>query len=618
MAVPEDPAGFLLNDTTETAQLVAELLFDPLYRLDETLSPQPAMAAALPKVSDDGLTWSIELRSGARFHNGARVTADDAALSLLLALSPDCPFERALCDRAAANVATVDAPSETTVRVTLRAPWSPLTAEVLAQLPILSSVALREGVGAIVSSAGGLDAAAVAARVEVVTRETNAERCLAAVVPSGCRLSDYAAEMTEILKATDSAIPPAERFTGADGVVDAEAHGAALLGAVSSLVRTLRADGVDGLAAGAALLDATRTSLGGGPFRLDHYAPGETMALARHAEHLPAPASLTSIIFRVLRDRAGAATALRAGDVDWVVDLGAGEYTGLADAQGIAARPRPAPVSRSIIFNVRPSRIYAQPELRRAFSLCLDRERLVSEVTGGTATPARAEMAAGSWALAAAPAAPPPDPALANQLLDGAGWDVGSDGIRVRGGQRLASEVVVRPGRDDVVAFGSAAADQLRGCGIELVVQELDASGELALEQLRWPNDFETVLVSHTLNADPATDLAIFESTRATTADNPADANPGGYRSPAVDALLARGRTTGDVEARLDIYGQLVAHWEGDPPSIPLWYETAFAAISNRISDARGEAIHPERPRYWWDAWSWKIGPSGAIATQEP
>src|SRR3954447_25692087 len=55
----------------------AHMVFDTLYGLDETLTPQPQMVQG-HTVEADGTVWALRLRSELRFHAGAPVLARDA------------------------------------------------------------------------------------------------------------------------------------------------------------------------------------------------------------------------------------------------------------------------------------------------------------------------------------------------------------------------------------------------------------------------------------------------------------------------------------------------------------------------------------------------------------
>lgn len=57
------------------------LIYDVLYALDETLTPQPQMIGH-DEVSADELTWQFALRPGLKFHDGTAVTTRDVIASI--------------------------------------------------------------------------------------------------------------------------------------------------------------------------------------------------------------------------------------------------------------------------------------------------------------------------------------------------------------------------------------------------------------------------------------------------------------------------------------------------------------------------------------------------------
>ena len=63
--------------------IVSSLLYEALFTLDETFTPQPQLAVSC--ATGDGLTHIVTLRDGAIFSDGSPLTAQDAAASLELA-----------------------------------------------------------------------------------------------------------------------------------------------------------------------------------------------------------------------------------------------------------------------------------------------------------------------------------------------------------------------------------------------------------------------------------------------------------------------------------------------------------------------------------------------------
>jgi peptide/nickel transport system substrate-binding protein len=60
---------------------VGQNVFEQLFQFDETLTPRPMLAEDYT-MSDDGLTYTVPLRKGVKFHNGQEMTADDVVASL--------------------------------------------------------------------------------------------------------------------------------------------------------------------------------------------------------------------------------------------------------------------------------------------------------------------------------------------------------------------------------------------------------------------------------------------------------------------------------------------------------------------------------------------------------
>jgi peptide/nickel transport system substrate-binding protein len=68
--------------TATLTEVLTNHLYEGLYALDEGYRPIPMLADGMPTVSADGLTYSIKLRQGIKFHNGKEMTSEDVVASL--------------------------------------------------------------------------------------------------------------------------------------------------------------------------------------------------------------------------------------------------------------------------------------------------------------------------------------------------------------------------------------------------------------------------------------------------------------------------------------------------------------------------------------------------------
>ena len=67
--------------TATLTEVLANHLYEGLYALDDGYRPIPMLAESMPAVSADGLTYTIKLRSGIKFHNSKEMTSDDVVAS---------------------------------------------------------------------------------------------------------------------------------------------------------------------------------------------------------------------------------------------------------------------------------------------------------------------------------------------------------------------------------------------------------------------------------------------------------------------------------------------------------------------------------------------------------
>lgn len=133
LAMVGEPQG--LDPMTSTADLVGTIMqhvYEPLFTFDANWAIAPMLAESLPSVSKDGLTYTIALRKGVKFHNGRDMAADDVVASLerWMAVSPRGKA-------VGKEVATLVAKGPNSIELKLKNPYAPL----LAQLALPSGMA---------------------------------------------------------------------------------------------------------------------------------------------------------------------------------------------------------------------------------------------------------------------------------------------------------------------------------------------------------------------------------------------------------------------------------------------------------------------------------------------
>ena len=126
VALDADPDA--LDPTTATTlngRMVFASMCEKLYDIDANTKLVPQLASALPRLSADGKTATIKLRTGVKFNDGTAF--DAAAVKKSLDRHRTLKESARAAELAAVDKVTVDDPS--TVRLTLSRPFSPLTAQ---------------------------------------------------------------------------------------------------------------------------------------------------------------------------------------------------------------------------------------------------------------------------------------------------------------------------------------------------------------------------------------------------------------------------------------------------------------------------------------------------------
>ena len=106
--------------TATVTRNFAYLVYDTLYGIDDSLQPQPQMAAG-HRIEDDGRRWTVTLRPGLRFHDGSPVRAADCAASIRRWMKRD-----SLGQTLATRLDAIETPSDDTLVFRLNKPFAAL------------------------------------------------------------------------------------------------------------------------------------------------------------------------------------------------------------------------------------------------------------------------------------------------------------------------------------------------------------------------------------------------------------------------------------------------------------------------------------------------------------
>ncbi|MFJ8042650.1 ABC transporter substrate-binding protein [Kitasatospora sp. NPDC096147] len=305
--------------------------------------------------------------------------------------------------------------------------------------------------------------------------------------------------------------------------------------------------------------------VGNGPYRLVEAGPAEL----RLTRHQPYPGPFVPLV-RDLRlisypNRESAYRALLAGELDYLEALPHALVADGGAERELAGRitGRDGLELQALAF---PSYLpgYDSPELRKAVSLAIDRERVVRRALGGR------QRIADGWSVPGIPGHLP-----------------GQAGPYCRHDPEAARELLARSGFTGPLEFHSpASAEGWLGEIAACLTETLGLACELVLyDTVRgYADAVADRTVTGIVRADWAADYPALENFLRPQFHSRSPSNESGYHRPEFDALLAEADRTPDPGAATFRYQQAERLLAEDLPHVPLWQEWAVAGYSARLS----------------------------------
>lgn len=290
--------------------------------------------------------------------------------------------------------------------------------------------------------------------------------------------------------------------------------------------------------------------VGTGPFVFAEYKPGEYYRLTRNEKYWgKGQPKLDELIYRVLPDRAGAATALEAGEIQ----LAAFSAVPLTDLARISKEPGIKVIADGyealtyqlvVEINHRRKEL-ADLKVRQAIAHAIDKKLVVDTVFLGYATNSTGPVPKN------APQFYTPDVKLydfnvdkANALLDEAGYPRGADG------NRFSLKLLPAPYFNETKQFGAYLRQALSAIGIDAQLVNNDAAAHQ--KAVYTDHAFDLAVAPTVFRGDPAISTTILVKS-GTPAGVPFS-NQGGYENKELDAIIDKAAQTVGEKQRTELY----------------------------------------------------------------
>ncbi len=317
--------------------------------------------------------------------------------------------------------------------------------------------------------------------------------------------------------------------------------------------------------------------VGNGPFRFVRRVGGQRWEFARNDEFplaLGGPPGIRRLVVAVVDEPTTKFAGLAAGELD---------FAGIAATMADLARRDPMidvvdyPVlfTTAFVFNsLRPP--FDDSRVRRAVDVAIDRGRLVSAALAGFGTPAGGPV-------------PPEiplaltgnaryDTAVADALLDSAGWRRGSGGWRMR--ERAFDIELLTVGSGDNAVEQLLQAD-LAARGIRIRIRQMELGAFLARARA-LEKSFDALITGVPGDLSLSYLSAMFESSQ-----RGGSLDYAGFHRQAIDARFARTRSASSPAALREAWFDVQRELARETPVAWLYHSRGLQGVSARMRNVR-------------------------------
>lgn len=332
--------------------------------------------------------------------------------------------------------------------------------------------------------------------------------------------------------------------------------------------------------------------VGTGPYRLKSWDVGQAITMVKNEEYFAGPASIDTIIFKIVTDDSARALQLKEGALD-LAQVTPRDAQIFADSEDVTVYDMKTADYRGILYNFANEYWQVNADLIPAISYCIDRQAIVDAVLLGKGFSAYSPIQLNKYNYEGVEQYAF-DLTKAEAAFATAGCERDADGFWTRNGERIGFTIDATPGDQVRIDMAQIAAQQLRQAG-------LDVRANVPADGIDWGGQQCCIIGwGSPFDADDHT-YKVF-----TTG---AGANYSSYSNAEVDKWLKLARQTSDDAERAENYRQFQIALAENPAYTLLCYIDGIFVADNALKGIDADTVLGHHAvGIFWNITEWTMG----------
>lgn len=342
-----------------------------------------------------------------------------------------------------------------------------------------------------------------------------------------------------------------------------------------------------------------RLPVGTGPFKVVANA-NDKIKLVANPLYWRGEPKLREIDFNVVSSDQTILDMVRAHRIDFYVNAAQALEPQLHGIRGATVYLYPFTRFTDIGFNLSRPQL-SDVRVRQALAYATDRDQLITHVTHGVNLPADGDQPPFFWAHTDRVKKYSYNPRLAGELLDEAGWRLGSDGYRHRNGLTMRLRMVGFSGSSTTTEAEQWIRAQWREVGVDVDVRNYSSDKLYASQAdggIEQRGKFDVAFEEWANGVDPDESQLFLCNLRP-----PAGWNIYHYCSGQLDAAENAALSDYHQNIRKADYARVQEILTQDLPIFVIWFQQRQDVVNIDLKNYRpAQAVSP-----FWNSWQWEI-----------